>query len=219
MPHPAGAQAETLWSPMAAANMRCLPRPRSPRSFQDARSGRVGHPEGTGGIMNRARLYLSRPPHCEPELGADDRTAPICTTPATHSVRRSAHSGRSGSNRQPANPETAADSDRTVAAARRFADFALRATLEVVDRRRSAATLRGTLEPSLIDMVRVLAQTSVRGRALGAAALGPVHVRMVDEANAEIFGTYSRGPRVFAVAGRVTSSGNPAAWRVTSLRL
>jgi hypothetical protein len=101
--------------------------------------------------------------------------------------------------------------------AKRFAENALRLALEVVDRRRSPAQLRTVLEPALVDMLRVLSTAALPGRDLGAATLGHVHLKMIDAANAEVFGRYNRGPRVFAIAGRLRMQGGK--WQVTALRI
>lgn len=87
-----------------------------------------------------------------------------------------------------------------------FADAALRRVLEVIDRRRPATQLRGLLAPSLIDTTQSLARAQHVG---GAAVLRRIRLRSIateDEqpiSAAEVFATYTRGPRVRAIAGRV----------------
>jgi hypothetical protein len=86
-----------------------------------------------------------------------------------------------------------------------FADTALRRILEVTDRRRPVAQLRPLLAPSLVDTVASLTRTTSHE---GAAVLRRVRLRsasIVDhEATAaEVFATYTRGPRVRAIACRV----------------
>ncbi|NMN96049.1 Rv3235 family protein [Antrihabitans stalactiti] len=165
--------------------------------------------------MNRARSYLSRAPHCEPPLAealdtAADAPSGRCLPQLTHSTRRSPHSGRS--------PGTTAVSKRELPiTAKRFAETVFRLALEVVDRRRSPAQLRTVLDPALVDMLRTLSTAALPGRDLGAATLGHVHLKTIDAGNAEVFGTYNRGPRVFAIAGKVRL--HNGSWQVTSLRI
>jgi hypothetical protein len=77
-----------------------------------------------------------------------------------------------------------------------FADAALRRVLEVIDRRRSVAQLRPLLTPR------------------------PVAHRGPDTA-AEVFGSYSRGRRVHAIACRVEQvpAGNGTRWQVVALHI
>ncbi len=89
-----------------------------------------------------------------------------------------------------------------------FADAALRRVLEVIDRRRPAAQLRPLLAPSLVDSV-LSAGRALAGRAGSEAAavlrrmrLQPVGRHDPDTA-AEVFGSYSRGHRIHAIACRV----------------
>lgn len=106
-----------------------------------------------------------------------------------------------------------------------FADAALRRVLEVIDRRRPVSQLRSVLAPALIDTVTALA----RSAHTSAARLSRVRVRMVDDVDigplsvcadapqAEVFGTYTRGPRVHAIAARIARSGGR--WRIDALQL
>jgi Family of unknown function (DUF6459) len=94
-----------------------------------------------------------------------------------------------------------------------FADAALRRILEVVDRRRPIAQLRPLVAPALIDTITTL----TRAPHTAAATLRRVRVRMVDDESAEVFGTYSRGPRLLAVAGRIELHRDR--WRMVALQL
>jgi hypothetical protein len=100
--------------------------------------------------------------------------------------------------------------------------------LEVIDRRRPVAQLRTLLAPSVIDTVIALTRSSHTA----AARLCRVRLRMVDGdlsahevrsdcdlpgAAAEVFGTYTRGPRVHAIAARVARDGDR--WRIVALQL
>lgn len=94
-----------------------------------------------------------------------------------------------------------------------FADAALRRVLEVVDRRRPIAQLRPLVAPALIDTVTTL----TRAPHTAAATLRRVRVRMVDGETAEMFGTYARGPRQLAIAGRIELHRDR--WRIVALQL
>ncbi|RAV07455.1 hypothetical protein DQP55_21710 [Mycolicibacterium sp. GF69] len=114
---------------------------------------------------------------------------------------------------QPAPPvaESAPSRDTVV-----FADAALRRVLEVIDRRRPIAQLRPLLAPELTETV--LAMT--RHPQSQAATLRRVRVRMAgddDAGAAEVFGTYSRGQRIQAIAARIESKGGR--WRLVALQI
>ena len=95
-----------------------------------------------------------------------------------------------------------------------FADAALRRVLEVIDRRRPIAQLRSVLAPALTETVLALTR---EGHA-AAATLRRVRLRMVDDADtAEVFGTYTRGTRVRAIAARITLHGDR--WRIVALQI
>jgi len=86
-----------------------------------------------------------------------------------------------------------------------FADTVVRRVLEVADRRRPAAQLRRLLAAPVYDAI--VAQPPVPASD-GAAVLRRVRLRTAEtvdgEATAvEVFGTYTRGGRVRAVAGRI----------------
>lgn len=97
-----------------------------------------------------------------------------------------------------------------------FADAALRRVLEVVDRRRPIAQLRSLVTPALIDTVTALTRAPHTGGA-AAATLRRVRLRLVDGDAAEVFGTYTRGPRVLAVAARIELHRDR--WRIVALQL
>ncbi|WP_027331723.1 Rv3235 family protein [Mycolicibacterium tusciae] len=117
--------------------------------------------------------------------------------------------------RQPAPPRTAVT----------FADAALRRVLEVIDRRRPVAQLRPLLAPALIDTVIELSRSSHAGagrtqRVSTVARLCRLRLRMVDGAEgsqAEVFGTYTTGPRVRALAARIELDGDR--WRIVALQV
>lgn len=100
-----------------------------------------------------------------------------------------------------------------------FADAALRRVLEVSDRRRPIAALRSLLMPSLVDAVVALSRTPSKD---GTAVLRRLRVRTAESVDgeataAEVFGTYTRGRRVRALAGRIEVV--EGRWRVVALQL
>ncbi|MFT4043613.1 MAG: Rv3235 family protein [Gordonia sp. (in: high G+C Gram-positive bacteria)] len=101
-------------------------------------------------------------------------------------------------------------SSRTVAAAtveaRRFAIATATLIFEVIDRRRALTHVQLRVAPAVLDQIGVLVRTNVArsaGDGTGAARVRRVHIQMCDSAAAEIFGSYVRGQRVRAFAGRV----------------
>ena len=112
-----------------------------------------------------------------------------------------------------------------------FADSALRRVLEVIDRRRPAAQLRPLLVPSLVDSVVSISRTlpgSTVGPGAGheaAAVLRRMRLQPVGRHNpdtaAEVFGTYSRGDRIHAIACRVEQvlASNGTRWQVVALHI
>ncbi|WP_156685672.1 Rv3235 family protein [Mycobacterium sp. Marseille-P9652] len=106
-----------------------------------------------------------------------------------------------------------------------FADAALRRVLEVIDRRRPAGQLRPMLAPTLVDSVASAAR-SLAGHAPAQAAvlrrtrLQPAGHRDPDSA-AEVFGCYSRGGRMHAIACRVelVPAGDAPRWQVVALHI
>jgi hypothetical protein len=108
-----------------------------------------------------------------------------------------------------------------------FADAALRRVLEVIDRRRPAAQLNPMLAPSLVDSV-VAVGRSVTGQTpghAGAAVLRRMRLQPAGhrdpEAAAEVFGSYSRGNRIHAIACRVEQRSVAAGtrWMVVALHI
>ncbi|KAA1251400.1 hypothetical protein F0Q45_04430 [Mycobacterium simiae] len=102
-----------------------------------------------------------------------------------------------------------------------FTDAALRRVLEVIDRRRPAAQLRSILAASLVDSVLSVGQAKAGPH--GAARLRRVRLQPVGSADtaAEVFGTYSRGERVHAIACRVeqVAASSPPRWLVVALHI
>lgn len=114
--------------------------------------------------------------------------------------------------RAPVPPAAPAAPPRTAVV---FADAALRRVLEVIDRRRPIAQLRSLLAPAPTDTVLALARYPHDA----VATLRRVRLRMVDAdtAAAEVFGTYTRGPRVRAIAARIALDGER--WRIVALQI
>lgn len=169
--------------------------------------------------MQVPHRFISPAPQFEPPARDAGRPSDV-RPPRTSRIgtaRRSPHDGRSP--RRPA-PRTEPESV-TPPELRRFAEHTLRLTLEVLDGRRPPAQLRPLLTPSVHDLVPALIRTAPASRRLGSATLTRVHIRVVHTEAAEVFGTYNRSGRVFAVAARIErgKGAHPAGWAITSLRI
>lgn len=106
-----------------------------------------------------------------------------------------------------------------------FADAALRRVLEVIDRRRPVAQLRPLVAPALIDTVIELSRSTHdrNGRTTGVRTVARLHrirLRIVDGTDgteAEVFGTFTNGPRVRALAARIELYRDR--WRIVALQI
>lgn len=176
--------------------------------------------------------YVRRVPHVEPpvEPPVEER----CDRHRRHIVRRNTpHDGRSGrrTTRHPADrwtatpppaaPTVEVESDNHMdPLVIRFADSSLRLVLEAVDGRRPTAQLTTVLDRRLVPTVAA-ARTSRSGD--GTAVLLRTRLRAVDPDTVEMFGSYARGQRVFAVAGRLVRTGgrgrSPRRWAIKTLWL
>ena len=97
-----------------------------------------------------------------------------------------------------------------------FADAALRRVLEVIDRRRPLAQLRPLLAAGLVDSVGSVGRGPA-GRE-GAAVLRRMRLQPAGATAAEVFGCYSRGDRIHAIACRV-EQGADTRWLVVALHI
>lgn len=97
-----------------------------------------------------------------------------------------------------------------------FADAALRRVLEVIDRRRPIAQLHGLLTAGLVDSV--LSASRHLRTPDGVAVLRRVRLQPVGGLTAaEVFGSYSRGPRTHAIACRIELCAGR--WQVVALHI
>jgi hypothetical protein len=106
-----------------------------------------------------------------------------------------------------------------------FADAALRRVLEVIDRRRPVAQLHGLLAAGLVDSVLCAHRFETGRLAAGdsaAAVLRRLRLQAVDAADrfaaAEVFGSYSRGSRIHAIACRIERVAG-GRWQVVALHI
>ncbi|HEY9305188.1 MAG TPA: Rv3235 family protein [Mycobacterium sp.] len=143
-----------------------------------------------------------------------------CRPPTPTALRRpntrvqQRHSGR---------PATAGGSSSTSAPMRQaacFADAALRRVLEVLDRRRPVAQLQGLLAAGLVDSV--LCANRFTASRDGSAVLRRLRLQAVGAPNrvtaAEVFGSYSRGGRIHAIACRIERAAG-GRWQVVALHI
>ena len=140
------------------------------------------------------------------------RDVPPCRPSSRATVHRPARRPYTGQpSREPQAPtaEVSPVASAPMRQAAIFADAALRRVLEVIDRRRPAAQLRPMLAPGLVDSVLSIGHSAAghaRGRE-GAAVLRRMRLQPAGrrglETAAEVFGSYSRGDRIHAIACRV----------------
>lgn len=104
-----------------------------------------------------------------------------------------------------------------------FADAAVRRVLEVIDRRRPVAQLHGLLATGLVDSV--LCANRLATTHDGAAVLRRLRLQAVGTAGpvdrlaaAEVFGSYSRGRRIHAIACRIELRPD-GRWQVVALHI
>jgi hypothetical protein len=143
-----------------------------------------------------------------------------CRPPLRTALRRpNAHVQQRHSSQHPAADGSSSTSVQLRQAAR-FADAALRRVLEVLDRRRPVAQLHGLLAAGLVDSV--LCANRLTAGHDGAAVLRRLRLQAAGApdrvAAAEVFGSYSRGPRTHAIACRIEriKDGN---WQVVALHI
>jgi pimeloyl-ACP methyl ester carboxylesterase len=104
-----------------------------------------------------------------------------------------------------------------------FADAALRRVLEVIDRRRPVAQLRPLLVAGLVDSVLSVSRAAAEHE--GAAVLRRMRLQPAGhgdpETAAEVFGSYSRGDRIHAIACRVEQllDSGKTRWQVVALHI
>jgi Family of unknown function (DUF6459) len=156
----------------------------------------------------------------EPEIGVP-RSIPKCRPSSSAALRRAGRAPRRPHNPRPAGPADAARPavlSPSMRQAAVFADAALRRVLEVIDRRRPLAQLRPLLAPSLADSVLSVGR-ALAGRE-GAAVLRRMRLQPVGHpaTAAEVFGCYSRGDRIHAIACRVEQSADNR-WLVVALHI
>jgi hypothetical protein len=101
-----------------------------------------------------------------------------------------------------------------------FADAALRRVLEVLDRRRPVAQLHGLLAAGLVDSV--LCANRLTAGHDGAAVLRRLRLQAAGApdrvAAAEVFGSYSRGQRIHAIACRIERV-KDGRWQMVALHI
>lgn len=176
----------------------------------------------------------------EPETQDVGRSVPQCGSPRTPLRRSRTHAPPRAYTGQPSRqPKSDSGHSGAVMSAQmrqaaNFADAALRRVLEVIDRRRPAAQLNPLLAPSLVESVASVGRSTAGHSAgfqagyRGAAVLRRMRLQPAGhrdlEAAAEVFGSYSRGNRIHAIACRVeqlpAGAGSAASrWMVVALHI
>ncbi|MGE2816976.1 Rv3235 family protein [Mycobacterium heidelbergense] len=166
---------------------------------------------------------MTRVVEYEPERLAPRNVPPCRPSPVDDSrqsaPRRSARApGRAHGGRPRVQSEAAQVLSPSMRQAAIFADAALRRVLEVIDRRRPPAQLRPLLAPSLVDSVESVRRAPAAHT--GAAVLRRMRLQPVGRpaTAAEVFGCYSRGERMHAIACRVEQIAG-ARWLLVALHI
>ncbi|HEX5252333.1 MAG TPA: Rv3235 family protein [Mycobacterium sp.] len=165
----------------------------------------------------------------EPPTQDVPQTVPQCRqSPRPPLRRRSSHAPPRFYTGQPSRAPAPSDPGAVMSPRLRqaavFADAALRRVLEVIDRRRPATQLNPLLAPSLVDSVAAVGRSAAsRNRdaaVLRRMRLQPAGHREPDSA-AEVFGSYSRGNRMHAIACRVeqVTAAGATRWMVVALHI
>jgi hypothetical protein len=132
-----------------------------------------------------------------------------------------AHRRKVGHGRPVAAPGAPAPPSERLRRAAAYAETALRAVLEVIDRRRPTAQLRLMLAGGLVDSVESFARSAPPGQS--GAVLRRVRLQATgpDERAFEVSASYSRGPRVHAVACRIelADAATGGSWQVVALHI
>lgn len=142
--------------------------------------------------------------------------------PLRQRSRPTPHDGRTSRRAATRTLRAPAEHLRVDPAAQQFANFAVRLVLEVGEGRRPLSQLTGVVTPGLVDTFSPT-RTAHRPALAGSPSGVRARLRTVDAHAAELFGSYTRGHRVFALAGRIerTTDRGPAphGWLVTTLWL
>jgi hypothetical protein len=158
--------------------------------------------------LSEAAFAVTPVVDCEPPA----RDVRQCRPPSPSALRkRNTHVPR----RLPSEPAPTLSLRMRQAAS--FADAALRRVLEVIDRRRPIAQLNGLLAAGLVDSV--LSANRLVGSQDGVAVLRRLRLQAVNgpDTAAEVFGSYSRGKRMHAIACRIELAAGR--WQVVALHI
>ncbi|WP_369806941.1 Rv3235 family protein [Mycobacterium sp. 1245499.0] len=167
----------------------------------------------------------------EPPTQDVSHPTPQCRQPSRPLLRRRSTHAAPRPYTGPPSRAAASDRDPVMSARLRqaavFADAALRRVLEVIDRRRPAVQLNPLLAPSLVDSVAAVARSAAgqAGARRGAAVLRRMRLQAAGhrdpDSAAEVFGSYSRGNRIHAIACRVeqVSAAGSTRWMVVALHI
>ncbi|MFC9438978.1 Rv3235 family protein [Nocardia sp. NPDC057030] len=180
----------------------------------------------TGGDrMHSRRPSLSPAPPLEPPLDGDrpgrarsDALSPRAALPCRRMPGRSGPADRAAQRR--ARPDGRLSSygtdGETGSAATRFAESSLRLVLEVLDGRRPVVQLRRLVAPPVLAAIETL-RAAPPGHGLGPALLTKLGVELTGPNTAEVYGSYQRGNRVFALAACVVL--HRTGWQLSAFRV
>ena len=154
-------------------------------------------------VVVREPIRLVPAPPYEPAAGPASSSEAASTVPASTAPASTAGPASTRQSERTRRAPASAASAR----ARRAAIAMVTALFEVVDRRRPAAHLGAVVSARLLEHVELLVSADLpRTDSDGpgeCAQVRRVHIQMRGAAAAEVFGSYSRGRRVRAFAGRI----------------
>lgn len=135
--------------------------------------------------------------------------------------RDSDHSPAADRPRLYAVPDPPPEPSTRLRAAAAFADTALRGVLEVIDHRRLPTQLRPMLAGGLIDSVTAFARAAPVRRSGAVLRRVRLQAADADERAFEVSASYTRGPRLHAMACRVERTGavHAETWQVVALHV
>jgi hypothetical protein len=164
----------------------------------------------TSSSSDRGDLAVTPVVDCEPPA----RDVRLCRPPSPSILRK-----RNATAPQCLSAPTGAPLSGPMRQAALFADAAVRRVLEVIDRRRPITQLNGLLAAGLVDSV--LSANRPTGGQQGVAVLRRLRLQAVNgpagPVAAEVFGSYSRGARMHAIACRIEQQ--TGRWHVVALHI
>ncbi|NUS45465.1 MAG: hypothetical protein HOQ24_17455 [Mycobacteriaceae bacterium] len=180
-----------------------------------------GYDDGPQHTDVTTHIAMRRAPRMEPRLLSPQPIAYVPTARLSRALPGPEQTPKSGMARDVRRAHITGHSGHDPEA-QKFAEYALRLVLEVIDRKRIPATLAMTVDEHLLGQIRAIARgrLALPGRGQGAARPGKLMLRRQGPDDAEFYGTYTRAGatnRSFAIAGHIQRLPD-LGWRLTALQ-